>query len=62
VYPPKPQRIVANRILKKVLILGSLFALPPEEIDGCAVILVCGTQDIGKSTFNRYLINQLLNR
>uniref|UniRef100_A0A8C6R9B5 Polynucleotide 5'-hydroxyl-kinase NOL9 n=1 Tax=Nannospalax galili TaxID=1026970 RepID=A0A8C6R9B5_NANGA len=29
--------------------------------DGCPVILVCGTQDIGKSTFNRYLINQLLN-
>ncbi|XP_012329073.1 polynucleotide 5'-hydroxyl-kinase NOL9 [Aotus nancymaae] len=32
-----------------------------EEVDGCPVILVCGSQDVGKSTFNRYLINQLLN-
>ncbi|XP_027463046.1 polynucleotide 5'-hydroxyl-kinase NOL9 isoform X2 [Zalophus californianus] len=31
------------------------------EVDGCPVILVCGSQDVGKSTFNRYLINQLLN-
>ncbi|XP_051027641.1 polynucleotide 5'-hydroxyl-kinase NOL9 isoform X2 [Acomys russatus] len=29
--------------------------------DGCPVILVCGACDIGKSTFNRILINQLLN-
>nr|XP_002716195.1 polynucleotide 5'-hydroxyl-kinase NOL9 [Oryctolagus cuniculus] len=32
-----------------------------EEVDGCPIILVCGSQDVGKSTFNRYLINQLLN-
>ncbi|CAI9617378.1 unnamed protein product [Staurois parvus] len=32
-----------------------------EEHDGCPVILVCGPQNVGKSTFNRYLINQLLN-
>lgn len=32
-----------------------------EEVDGCPVILICGAQDVGKSTFNRYLINQLLN-
>ncbi|XP_028922138.1 polynucleotide 5'-hydroxyl-kinase NOL9 [Ornithorhynchus anatinus] len=32
-----------------------------EEDDGCPVILACGPKDIGKSTFNRYLINQLLN-
>ncbi|XP_046940371.1 polynucleotide 5'-hydroxyl-kinase NOL9 isoform X2 [Lynx rufus] len=31
------------------------------EVDGCPIILVCGSQDVGKSTFNRYLINQLLN-
>nr|XP_019602332.1 PREDICTED: polynucleotide 5'-hydroxyl-kinase NOL9 isoform X2 [Rhinolophus sinicus] len=31
------------------------------EVDGCPVILICGAQDVGKSTFNRYLINQLLN-
>ncbi|XP_020827417.1 polynucleotide 5'-hydroxyl-kinase NOL9 [Phascolarctos cinereus] len=32
-----------------------------EEIDGCPIIMVCGPKCIGKSTFNRYLINQLLN-
>ncbi|XP_036781254.2 polynucleotide 5'-hydroxyl-kinase NOL9 isoform X2 [Manis pentadactyla] len=31
------------------------------EVDGCPIILVCGHQDVGKSTFNRYLMNQLLN-
>lgn len=44
------------------LILGSVSVSPPEEVDGCPVILVCGSQDVGKSTFNRYLMNQLLNR
>ncbi|XP_074074689.1 LOW QUALITY PROTEIN: polynucleotide 5'-hydroxyl-kinase NOL9 [Macrotis lagotis] len=32
-----------------------------EEIDGCPIIMACGPKCIGKSTFNRYLINQLLN-
>uniref|UniRef100_H3BAT4 Polynucleotide 5'-hydroxyl-kinase NOL9 n=1 Tax=Latimeria chalumnae TaxID=7897 RepID=H3BAT4_LATCH len=32
-----------------------------EEDDGCPVILVCGAKNIGKSTFNRLLINSLLN-
>ncbi|XP_038602400.1 polynucleotide 5'-hydroxyl-kinase NOL9 [Tachyglossus aculeatus] len=32
-----------------------------EEDDGCPVILTCGAKAVGKSTFNRYLINQLLN-
>ncbi|KAM4651103.1 polynucleotide 5'-hydroxyl-kinase NOL9 [Discoglossus pictus] len=32
-----------------------------EEDNGCPVILVCGPKNVGKSTFNRYLINQLLN-
>nr|XP_036855819.1 polynucleotide 5'-hydroxyl-kinase NOL9 isoform X2 [Manis javanica] len=31
------------------------------EVDGCPIILVCGHQDVGKSTFNRYLMNRLLN-
>ncbi|XP_056279314.1 polynucleotide 5'-hydroxyl-kinase NOL9 [Pseudoliparis swirei] len=31
------------------------------EMDGCAVILVCGTKNVGKSTFIRTLINNLLN-
>ncbi|KAG7519334.1 hypothetical protein JOB18_006209 [Solea senegalensis] len=31
------------------------------DMDGCAVILVCGTKNVGKSTFIRHLINTLLN-
>ncbi|XP_066231012.1 polynucleotide 5'-hydroxyl-kinase NOL9 [Saccopteryx leptura] len=41
--------------------LEELVSVSCEEVDGCSVILVCGAQDVGKSTFNRYLINQLLN-
>ncbi|XP_053137036.1 polynucleotide 5'-hydroxyl-kinase NOL9 [Hemicordylus capensis] len=33
-----------------------------EEDENCPVILVCGSKSVGKSTFNRYLINLLLNR
>ncbi|KAM8927131.1 polynucleotide 5'-hydroxyl-kinase NOL9 [Pelodytes ibericus] len=32
-----------------------------EEDHGCPIILVCGPKNVGKSTFNRFLINQLLN-
>ncbi|KAM6928562.1 polynucleotide 5'-hydroxyl-kinase NOL9 isoform 1-T3 [Lycodopsis pacificus] len=31
------------------------------DMDGCAVILVCGIKNVGKSTFIRTLINNLLN-
>lgn len=31
------------------------------DMDGCAVILVCGTKNVGKSTFIRLLVNTLLN-
>ncbi|XP_075695560.1 polynucleotide 5'-hydroxyl-kinase NOL9 [Rhinoderma darwinii] len=31
-----------------------------EEDHGCPIILVCGPKNVGKSTFNRYLLNQLL--
>nr|XP_020474626.1 polynucleotide 5'-hydroxyl-kinase NOL9 [Monopterus albus] len=31
------------------------------DMDGCAVILVCGAKNVGKSTFIRILINTLLN-
>lgn len=31
------------------------------DMDGCAVIFVCGTKNVGKSTFIRTLINSLLN-
>ncbi|KAM4872277.1 polynucleotide 5'-hydroxyl-kinase NOL9 isoform 2-T2 [Thomomys bottae] len=30
------------------------------EMDDCMVVLVCGAQDVGKSTFNKFLINKLL--
>uniref|UniRef100_A0A8C3X3D9 Polynucleotide 5'-hydroxyl-kinase NOL9 n=1 Tax=Catagonus wagneri TaxID=51154 RepID=A0A8C3X3D9_9CETA len=42
-------------------VMDELVGISCEEADGCPVILVCGSQDIGKSTFIRYLINQLLN-
>ncbi|KAL4623755.1 polynucleotide 5'-hydroxyl-kinase NOL9 [Arapaima gigas] len=32
-----------------------------EESEGCPIILVCGARNTGKSTFNRHLINTLLN-
>lgn len=32
------------------------------DMDGCAVIFVCGTRNVGKSTFVRTLINTLLNQ
>nr|XP_027803394.1 polynucleotide 5'-hydroxyl-kinase NOL9 [Marmota flaviventris] len=41
--------------------LEELVSVSSEEADGCPIVLVCGAQDVGKSTFNRYLINQLLN-
>ncbi|XP_072831595.1 polynucleotide 5'-hydroxyl-kinase NOL9 [Vicugna pacos] len=42
-------------------VMEELVSVSCEEADGCPVILVCGSQDVGKSTFIRYLINQLLN-
>ncbi|KAJ8390174.1 hypothetical protein AAFF_G00110480 [Aldrovandia affinis] len=41
--------------------LTSLVHACAEESDGCPVILVCGSKNTGKSTFNRHLINTLLN-
>ncbi|KAI1890695.1 hypothetical protein AGOR_G00156290 [Albula goreensis] len=32
-----------------------------DESDGCPVIVVCGGKNAGKSTFNRNLINIMLN-
>ncbi|XP_072222936.1 polynucleotide 5'-hydroxyl-kinase NOL9 [Leuresthes tenuis] len=31
------------------------------DMEGCAVILVCGIKNVGKSTFIRFLVNTLLN-
>lgn len=41
--------------------LSTLITACSEELDGCPIILVCGPQNSGKSTFNRHLINTLLN-
>ncbi|KAG9339245.1 hypothetical protein JZ751_023941 [Albula glossodonta] len=41
--------------------LASLVQACAEESDGCPVIMVCGAKNTGKSTFNRHLINTLLN-
>ncbi|XP_029139322.1 polynucleotide 5'-hydroxyl-kinase NOL9 [Protobothrops mucrosquamatus] len=41
--------------------IGELIHACQVEDEGCPIILVCGPKSIGKSTFNRYLMNLLLN-
>ncbi|MBN3317176.1 NOL9 kinase, partial [Atractosteus spatula] len=41
--------------------LGDLVSACREESEGYPIILVCGSKNVGKSTFNRHLINTLLN-
>lgn len=41
--------------------LSTLVSVCKGDVDGCPVILVCGTKNVGKSTFIRVLINTLLN-
>ncbi|XP_012718915.2 polynucleotide 5'-hydroxyl-kinase NOL9 [Fundulus heteroclitus] len=41
--------------------LGAVVNACRGDLDGCGVILVCGTKNVGKSTFIRILINTLLN-
>uniref|UniRef100_W5M4J2 Polynucleotide 5'-hydroxyl-kinase NOL9 n=1 Tax=Lepisosteus oculatus TaxID=7918 RepID=W5M4J2_LEPOC len=41
--------------------LGDLVNACREESEGYPIILVCGSKNVGKSTFNRHLINTLLN-
>ncbi|XP_054031784.1 polynucleotide 5'-hydroxyl-kinase NOL9 isoform X1 [Dryobates pubescens] len=45
-----------------VLALEELIQACCAEDEGVPLILVCGPKNTGKSTFNRYLINLLLNR
>ncbi|XP_029012142.1 polynucleotide 5'-hydroxyl-kinase NOL9 [Betta splendens] len=42
-------------------VLNAVVSACRGDMDGCAVILVCGTKNVGKSTFIRTLINTLLN-
>ena len=46
-------------LLYLLLIIGLWFT---GDMDGCAVIFVCGPKNVGKSTFIRTLINTLLNQ
>ncbi|KAM6976958.1 polynucleotide 5'-hydroxyl-kinase NOL9 [Aplochiton taeniatus] len=41
--------------------LDALVHACKSDVDGCPVILVCGSKNVGKSTFIRHLINTLLN-
>ncbi|XDV46009.1 hypothetical protein PO909_013993 [Leuciscus waleckii] len=41
--------------------ISSLLSAWAGEFDRCPVILVCGGKSVGKSTFNRHLLNSLLN-
>ncbi|XP_069466470.1 polynucleotide 5'-hydroxyl-kinase NOL9 [Ambystoma mexicanum] len=50
-------------------VMSESFTVATEELikaciedDSCPIILVSGPRNVGKSTFNRHLINQLLNR
>lgn len=54
--------IFSVSVLKKMLEKQILMCFPPGDMDGCAVILVCGPKNVGKSTFIRNLINSLLNQ
>ncbi|XP_023796168.1 polynucleotide 5'-hydroxyl-kinase NOL9 isoform X2 [Cyanistes caeruleus] len=58
-HSPKPQAWQSKGSVKDV---GHLTHLGHAEDEGVPVVLVCGPKSTGKSTFNRYLINLLLNR
>ncbi|XP_060750933.1 polynucleotide 5'-hydroxyl-kinase NOL9 [Tachysurus vachellii] len=51
--------LVASNSYKEAL--SSLLSAWEGDFDRCPVILVCGAKNSGKSTFNRHLINSLLN-
>ncbi|KAL1250021.1 hypothetical protein QQF64_021026 [Cirrhinus molitorella] len=53
------QGLVMSHSYKEAV--SSLLSAWAGEFDRCPIILVCGGKSAGKSTFNRYLINSLLN-
>ncbi|KAJ8265595.1 hypothetical protein COCON_G00146940 [Conger conger] len=57
--PSNTESLVMSESYRKAL--SCLLQACAEEADGCPVILVCGAKNTGKSTFNRHLINTLLN-
>lgn len=56
---PCAQGLVMSRSYKETI--SSLLSAWAGEFDRCPIILVCGGKSSGKSTFNRHLINSLLN-
>ncbi|XP_073679523.1 polynucleotide 5'-hydroxyl-kinase NOL9 [Garra rufa] len=53
------QGLVMSRSYREAI--SSLLSAWAGEFDRCPIILVCGGKSSGKSTFNRHLINSLLN-
>ncbi|XP_076840173.1 polynucleotide 5'-hydroxyl-kinase NOL9 [Brachyhypopomus gauderio] len=56
---PCARGLVVSRSYRDAL--SSLLSAWEGDFDRCPVILVCGARNAGKSTFNRHLINTLLN-
>ncbi|XP_043081399.1 polynucleotide 5'-hydroxyl-kinase NOL9 [Puntigrus tetrazona] len=56
---PCAQGLVMSRSYRQAI--SSLLGAWAGEFDRCPIILVCGGKSAGKSTFNRHLINSLLN-
>ncbi|KAF4096671.1 hypothetical protein G5714_022640 [Onychostoma macrolepis] len=56
---PCAQGLVASRSYREAI--SSLVSAWAGEFDRCPIILTCGGKSSGKSTFNRHLINSLLN-
>ncbi|KAI5096007.1 polynucleotide 5'-hydroxyl-kinase NOL9, partial [Silurus meridionalis] len=56
---PCARGLVASNSYKEAL--SRLLSAWEGDFDRCPIILVCGAKNSGKSTFNRHLINSLLN-
>ncbi|KAJ7306515.1 hypothetical protein JRQ81_009872 [Phrynocephalus forsythii] len=57
--PPEDGLVTSESTLSAI---EQLLQACQEEDEGCPIVVVCGPKSVGKSTFNRYLINLLLNR
>uniref|UniRef100_A0A8B9JH85 Polynucleotide 5'-hydroxyl-kinase NOL9 n=1 Tax=Astyanax mexicanus TaxID=7994 RepID=A0A8B9JH85_ASTMX len=58
-HGPCSRGLVASPSYREAL--SSLISAWEGDFDRCPIILVCGAKNSGKSTFNRHLINSLLN-
>ncbi|TSL61239.1 Polynucleotide 5'-hydroxyl-kinase NOL9 [Bagarius yarrelli] len=57
----RSQAAMCNPALSAVGVTALQGSCARGDFDRCPVILVCGAKNAGKSTFNRHLINSLLN-